>query len=56
MRFLSCFEEILKEKKMYLARHTSLLGSVKLSLGTRASPPVLLDVGDDNLDDRPTVE
>jgi len=52
MRFLSCYEEILKEKMRYLARHNSLLDSIKLSLGTRAS----LDVGDDNSNDRPTVE
>lgn len=45
----------MKGKKRSLAHHTSLLDSVKLSLGTRASLPVLLDVGDDNSDDRPTV-
>jgi len=39
-----------------LARHSSLLDSVKLSLRTHASPPVMLDVGDDNSDDLPTVE
>jgi hypothetical protein len=52
MRFLYCYEEILKEKKRSLARHISLLDSVELSLGTRAS----LDMGGDNSDDRPTVE
>lgn len=56
MRFLSCCEEILKEKKRSLALHTSLLDSLKLSLGTRATSPVLLDVGDDNSDNRPAVE
>jgi hypothetical protein len=43
-------------EKRPLARRTSLLDSVKLPLGTRASPPVLLDFGDDNSDDRPTGE
>jgi len=56
VRFLSCCENILKEKKRSLAIHFSLLDSFKLSLGTRASPCVLLDVGDDNSDDRPTIE
>jgi len=48
--------EDLKEKKRSLALHISLLDSFKLSLGPRASPSVLLDVGDDNSDDRPTIE
>ena len=56
MRFLSCCEKILKEKKRSLALHISLFDSFKLSLGTRESPSVSMDVGDDNSVDRHTVE
>jgi hypothetical protein len=49
-------EEILKEKKMSLCCQTSLLCFFKTSPGARASPPVLLDIGDDDPDDPPAVQ
>ena len=49
-------EEILKEKKMSLSCRTSLLCFFSTSPGARASPPVLLDIGDDDPDDPPAVQ
>jgi hypothetical protein len=42
-------------KKRSLSRQTSVLDFFKSSSETRVSPPVLLDIGDDDPDDRPTV-
>ena len=53
---LTCHEEILKEKKRSLSCHSSMLGFFKPSSGTHASPPVLLDIEDDDPDDKPTVQ
>ena len=50
-----CCEETPREKKRYLSGQNSVLGFVKSPSSTRASPPVLLDIGDDYLDDWPTV-
>jgi hypothetical protein len=54
MRMLACYEKILKVKKRPLSRQTSVLDFFKSSSWTLASPPVLLDTGDDP-DDPPTV-
>jgi hypothetical protein len=56
MRMNACCEEILKEKKRSLSRQTSVLDFLKSSSGTRASPPVLLDIGSYDRDDAPTVQ
>jgi len=55
MRILACCEDILKEKKSYLARYQCLIFFKSFS-GTRALPPVLLGTADYNTDDRPTVQ
>ena len=55
MRVFPCYKETPREKKIYLSRQNSVLGSVMSSSATRASSRVLLDVGDDYLDDWPTV-
>jgi hypothetical protein len=52
---LAGYQEILKEKKRFLSGQTSLLNFFRPSLGTRASLPILLDHGDDDKDDLPTV-
>jgi hypothetical protein len=49
-------EEILKEKKMSVCCQTSLLCFFNTFPGTCASPPVLLDIGDDDPDDPPAVQ
>ena len=54
MRMLTYNVKILKGK-MFLSRHTSVL-DFKSSTGTRASPPVLSDVGDHDPDDMLTVQ
>jgi hypothetical protein len=50
MQVFPCCEETPTEKKRYLSRQNSVLGFVKSSLPTRASPRVLLGIGDDHLD------
>jgi hypothetical protein len=52
----ACSEKILKEKKRSLSRQTSVLDFFKPYSVNRASPPVLLDIGDDAPDDLPTVQ
>jgi hypothetical protein len=54
-RMLACCKEILKERKRSLSRQCSVLTFFKSS-GTRASPLVLLDIGDDDLHDQPAVK
>jgi len=39
-----------------LSCHTSRFEFFKLSIGTHASPPVLLDVGDEVQNDMPTAQ
>jgi hypothetical protein len=51
IRMLAYCEEIVKEKKMCLARKASMLDFLKFFI----SPPVLLDIGDDDPDNQPTV-
>jgi hypothetical protein len=52
-RTLACYEEILKKRSVF--RQTSLLYLFKSSSGTRASLPVLLDIGNDDPDGPPPV-
>ena len=52
----ACYEKIMKEKKTSLPRQTSALDFFKSSSWTYASPPVLLDIGDDDPDDQPAVQ
>ena len=52
---LASFGEILKETRS-LSHQTSVLDFFKSSSGTRASPPELLDIGDGDPDDPPTVQ
>jgi hypothetical protein len=52
----ACCEGILKEKKGSLSRQISVLDFLKASSGTRASPPVLLDVENGGPNDSPTVQ
>ena len=44
MRMLTYNEKIFQGKR-FMSCHTSVLDFFKLSIGTNASPPVLLDVG-----------
>jgi hypothetical protein len=53
---LAHYREILKEKKRSLPWQTSVFDFFKPSSGTRVSPPVLLDTGDDDPDDMMTVQ
>jgi hypothetical protein len=46
-----CYEDILMEKKRSLSHKSSVLDLVKASYATYASPPLLLNIGGDNLDD-----
>jgi len=56
MRRLGCYADVLKEKRGSLFRQTSVLGSFKSFSGTRSTPPVLLTIGYNALDEAPTVE
>jgi hypothetical protein len=56
MTMFACCEAIMIEMKMSLCRQISILIFFKSSLGTYASRPVLLYIGGDNADDRPTVQ
>jgi len=56
MRRFDCYADILKEKRGSLFCQTSVLVFFKSFSGTRASPPVLLDIGYNALDDAPAVE
>jgi hypothetical protein len=47
---LAGYEEILKEIKRFLSGQISVLDFFKSTSVTRASPPVLLDAGDDDQD------
>jgi hypothetical protein len=51
---LACYEEILKEKRLCLARIKCVISSVLVR--DFASPPVTLDTGDDDIDDPLTVQ
>jgi len=53
---LACCEQTVKENKRYLPHQTSVLQFFRSSSGTRALSPVLLDTGDDDSDDTPTVQ
>jgi hypothetical protein len=44
--FAGC-KEVLKKKKRFVSRQTSVFYFFKSFSGTRASPPALLDTGDD---------
>jgi hypothetical protein len=50
MRMLACYEEILKEKKMFSSLQGTMLGFLKSSSGTLTSLAVLLNIGDDTND------
>lgn len=56
MRMFARCKEILKKMKRSLSRQCSVLTFFKSSSGTRASPPVPLDIGDDDLHDQPAVK
>ena len=56
MRTLACCEEILKEKKKSSSRRSSMLDSFNSSSGSRALPSVLLNIGNDDSCDTPTVK
>ena len=56
MSMLACYDEILKEKKRFLSRHRTMLGFLKSSSGTLASPAVLLNIGGDDTDDPSAVQ
>ena len=53
MRLVAYCEEVLKEKS--LSRQTSVLGFFSSSSGIPASPPVVIDIGGGDADDRPAV-
>lgn len=55
MRMHACCQEILKEKERSLSCQTSAIDFFKSSSGTRVSPPVLLNTGDDDPDAQPRV-
>jgi len=48
MGMFVCCEEVLKKKKRFVSRQTSVFHFFKSYSGTRASPPVLLDTGGDD--------
>lgn len=50
-RTLACNEESLKEQRS-LSRRTPALDLFESSAGIRASPPALLDIGDDDPNDQ----
>jgi hypothetical protein len=54
IRMLTYNEKILKGKS-FLSCHISVIDFFESSTGTHASPPVLLDVGDHEPDDMPTI-
>jgi hypothetical protein len=56
MSELDCYADILKEKRRSLFGQTSVLVLSKSFSRTRASPPVLLDIGCNALDDTPAVK
>ena len=56
MRAFADCEEILKENNRSFSGQTSVLGSLKSSSKTRTSPPVLLDIADDDPDDSSIVQ
>jgi hypothetical protein len=56
VRVLAGYEEILKENKRSFSGQNSLFDFFKSPSGTLASPPVLLDTGNDDHDDLPTVQ
>jgi hypothetical protein len=56
MRMLSCLEKMLKEKKGSWSRQTSMLVLFKSPSGTPALPPVMVNSGDDDKDDPPTLQ
>ena len=55
MRKFALRDEILKDKKRHLSRLTSVLHFSESPPETRASPPELLDTGNDDPYDRPCV-
>jgi hypothetical protein len=52
---LACYEEILKDARASLCIQNSVPYFFKLSSDAHTSPPVLLDIGDDDSDDVPIV-
>jgi hypothetical protein len=54
MWIIARYEEILKKERF--SRQNSMLDFFKSSSGTSASPSMLLDTGDDDPDDTPTVQ
>jgi hypothetical protein len=55
MKMLACFEEILQEKNSSLSLARSVIDFFKLSSGTHALPPVLVDIGGNDSDGPPGV-
>jgi hypothetical protein len=56
VRVFAGYGEVPKENKRLLSGQTSLLDFFKSPSGTVVSSPVLLDTGDDDQDDLPTVQ
>jgi hypothetical protein len=56
MRMFSCLEKMLNEKKGSWSGQTSMLGFFKSPSGTHALPPVMVNSGDDDKHDPPTVQ
>ena len=56
MRMHACYEEILEEKRRPSSLQTAVLNFLQSISGTFASPPVLLDIADDDPHDLPTVK
>ena len=56
MRIFACYAEILNEKWRSLSCQTSVLDFFRSFSETRASPPVLFDIGGDDPDDPPAVQ
>jgi len=56
MRMHSCLQKNLKEKKGFWSCLTSMLGFLKSPSGTHSLPPVMVNSGDDEKEDPPTVQ
>jgi hypothetical protein len=55
VRILHCYEEIMMRKETFVSPNFNTLFR-QVTSGTRAFPPLLLDIGDDDPDYQPTVE
>jgi len=56
MKKFAYWVEIQKEKKRSLAHQASLYDFFKSSSGTHVLPPVMLDIGNEDPDDLPTIQ